>query len=173
MKELILGGMRSGKSRIAEKRAIESGLKLFYIATATSEDEEMRQRIIHHQNHRSKDWRLIETPIELVKGLQQHADDQHCLLVDCLTMWMTNLIGNGSSKEIDDFKKERDALISLWPSLPGQIILVSNEVGMGVVPLGKLSRLFVDEAGRLHQALASCCDRVTLCVAGLQYSLKG
>jgi len=170
MKELILGGVRSGKSRLAEQHALASGLEVFYIATATAGDDEMRQRIVHHRQQRPSTWQLVEEPRKLTTVLQQHAAEDRCLLVDCLTLWLTNLL---LSEEEDMLARERDALIEQLPNLPGHIILVSNETGMGIVPEAELARRFGDEAGRLHQELAQICDRVILTVAGLPHVLKG
>ena len=170
MKELILGGVRSGKSRLAEQHAQASGLEVLYIATATAGDAEMQQRIAHHQQQRPSTWSLIEEPLMLAKVLQQQAREDRCLLVDCLTLWLTNLL---LSEDASMLARERDALLEQLKNLPGHIILVSNETGMGIVPEAKLARRFGDEAGRLHQQLAQRCDRVILTVAGLPHVLKG
>ncbi len=170
MKELILGGVRSGKSRLAEQHAQASGLEVLYIATATAGDAEMQQRIAHHQQQRPSTWSLIEEPLMLAKVLQQQAREDRCLLVDCLTLWLTNLL---LSDDVSMLARERDALLEQLKNLPGHIILVSNETGMGIVPEAKLARRFGDEAGRLHQQLAQRCDRVILTVAGLPHVLKG
>ncbi len=170
MKELILGGVRSGKSALAQQRAEKSGLEVVYIATATAGDEAMAQRIARHQADRPADWKILEAPLMLIDVLQQQAADNCCLIVDCLTLWLTNLL----LKEDDAFfQGQRDGLLALLPHLPGHIILVSNEINMGVVPMGELSRRFCDEAGWLHQALAQICDRVSLMVAGLPLEIKG
>ncbi len=170
MKELILGGVRSGKSRLAEQHAQASGLEVLYIATATAGDAEMQQRIAHHQQQRPSTWSLIEEPLMLAKVLQQQAREDRCLLVDCLTLWLTNLL---LSEDASMLARERDALLEQLKNLPGHIILVSNETGMGIVPEAELARRFGDEAGRLHQQLAQLCDRVILTVAGLPHVLKG
>jgi len=170
MKELILGGVRSGKSALAEQRALASGLRVTYVATATAGDTEMAARIERHQSERPAGWELIEEPIALAEALRQSAAPDRCLLVDCLTLWLNNLLGFASEAE---FQQQRQALLDLLPQLPGHIILVSNEINMGVVPMGELSRRFCDEAGWLHQALAPICQRVTLTVAGLPLVLKG
>ena len=169
MKELILGGARSGKSRLAESRAGASGLEVVYIATATAGDDEMSRRVQQHRQRRPPGWSLVEEPLSLAATLQAHAGAHRCLLVDCLTLWLSNLLQAGEQRTTH----ERDALLSVFPTLPGHLLLVSNEVGSGIVPLGELSRRFVDEAGRLHQVLAGQCDRVTLAVAGLPLTLKG
>ena len=170
MKELILGGARSGKSRLAEQRATASGLKLTYIATATADDAEMRLRVAEHRQRRSDAWTLIEEPRALASVLHTHAAADRCLLVDCLTLWLSNLLCAGQEAL---FETERRALMQLLPRLPGHIILVSNETGLGVVPLGELTRRYTDEAGRLHQDIAHCCDRVIFTLAGLPLILKG
>jgi adenosylcobinamide kinase / adenosylcobinamide-phosphate guanylyltransferase len=170
MKELILGGMRSGKSSLAERLARQSGMPVTYIATATVEDQEMQDRVDHHRAQRPAHWDLVEEPFALADTLRSYASDERCLLVDCLTLWLTNLLLNEDPGRLAD---EREALLDLIPQLPGHLIMVANETGMGVVPLGELSRRFCDEAGRLHQALAQRCDRVILTVAGLPHVLKG
>ena len=168
MKELILGGARSGKSALAERLAAESGLAVAYIATATAGDAEMAERIAHHRARRPAAWAVVEKSVQLAAALQEAAAPGRCLLVDCLTLWLNNVIADE-----DRFRQERDALLEVLPGLPGRIILVSNEVGMGIVPLGELTRRYCDEAGRLHQDLARLCDRVTLVAAGLPLVLKG
>ncbi|MBI3779236.1 MAG: bifunctional adenosylcobinamide kinase/adenosylcobinamide-phosphate guanylyltransferase [Gammaproteobacteria bacterium] len=170
MKTLILGGVRSGKSRLAESLARQSGLPVCYIATATAGDGEMRRRIESHRARRPADWTVIEEPLALAAALQKHSIHDRCLVVDCLTLWLTNLLTAGDEAQ---FTRERDALVQTLPVLPGTIILVSNETGLGVMPLGELTRRFVDEAGHLHQALAQTCDRVVLTMAGLPIYLKG
>lgn len=170
MKELILGGVRSGKSALAQQRALASGMAVTYIATATAGDEEMSARIQRHRLERPTEWTLIEEPVALAEALRQSAAPERCLLVDCLTLWLTNLLCFASEAEL---QQQRQALLDLLPQLPGHIILVSNEINMGVVPMGELSRRYCDEAGWLHQALAQQCQRVTLTVAGLPLLLKG
>lgn len=169
MKELILGGSRSGKSTLAEQRAAESGLAVTYVATATAGDGEMAARIAQHQARRPGHWNSVEEPFHLAQALRQHAEPERCLLVDCLTLWLTNLL---CANNEDQFQRERAAFLETLPTLPGHIILVSNEVGMGIVPMGELSRRFSDEAGWLNQEVARTCGRVTLMVAGLPYPLK-
>ena len=168
MKELILGGARSGKSALAERLAAESGLAVTYIATATAGDAEMAERIAHHRSRRPAAWELVEAPLCLAAALRAAAASDRCLLVDCLTLWLNNVIADEAL-----FQQERSALLETLPGLPGRVILVSNEVGMGIVPLGELTRRYCDEAGRLHQELAQRCDRVSLVAAGLPLILKG
>lgn len=170
MIELILGGARSGKSRLAERLAGESGLPVTYIATSQPLDGEMSARIEQHRARRPAGWALVEEPLALAAVLREHASPERCLLVDCLTLWLTNLL------MLDDTTRlaaERDALLDCVAALPGRVLLVSNETGLGVVPLGELSRRYVDEAGWLHQALAERCGRVVFTVAGLPMTLKG
>ncbi|MBT3196397.1 MAG: bifunctional adenosylcobinamide kinase/adenosylcobinamide-phosphate guanylyltransferase [Gammaproteobacteria bacterium] len=170
MRELILGGVRSGKSRYAEEQALGRGGELLYLATATAGDGEMAQRIVHHQQQRSPRWQLIEEPIALPQMLQQEAKEGRTIVVECLTLWLTNLLMDDDEVVL---RWQQDWLVELLPTLSGNILLVSNEVGMGVVPPSPLSRRFCDESGRLHQRLAQCCERVTWVVAGLPQTLKG
>ncbi|MBI3772274.1 MAG: bifunctional adenosylcobinamide kinase/adenosylcobinamide-phosphate guanylyltransferase [Gammaproteobacteria bacterium] len=167
---LILGGVRSGKSRYAQSLAAVSGLPVVYIATATTRDVEMQARIEKHRAERPADWVLIEESIALAMALQQHAAQDRCLIVDCLTLWLTNLLLLEDDAELE---RQREELLKIAGSLPGRIIFVSNEVNMGVVPMGQLSRRFCDEAGVLHQALATQCEQVVLMVAGLPLQMKG
>lgn len=170
MVELILGGARSGKSRLAEKLAAESGFKVVYIATSQPLDGEMNARVAHHRARRPDHWGLVEEPLELARVLCENAAADTCLLVDCLTLWLTNLLMLDDSARLD---QEREALLGCIAELPGRVLLVSNETGLGVVPLGELTRRYVDEAGWLHQALAERSERVIFTVAGLPMILKG
>jgi adenosylcobinamide kinase/adenosylcobinamide-phosphate guanylyltransferase len=168
VRELILGGVRSGKSRLAEARAAASGCEVVYVATAEARDEGMRQRIRAHRERRPAGWRTIEADQRLATLLRTEAAPGRCLLVECLTLWLARLI-----EAPRQLHAETEALAYAVPRLPGELILVSNEVGLGVIPAGELSRHFVDQAGVLHQRLAGCCDRVTLVAAGLPMTLKG
>jgi len=170
MRSLILGGARSGKSALAERLAAESGLEVVYLATAQARDAEMAARIAHHRARRPAHWHEVEEPLALADALRAHARAERCLLVDCLTLWLSNLLGDADGERC---ARERQALLDVLPDLPGSIVLVSNEVGLGIVPLGELSRRFVDETGRLHQALAAVCERVLFVAAGLPLALKG
>ncbi|MGF6395334.1 bifunctional adenosylcobinamide kinase/adenosylcobinamide-phosphate guanylyltransferase [Pseudomonas plecoglossicida] len=170
MLSLILGGARSGKSRLAEQLASDSGLPVTYIATSQPLDGEMSERVRLHRQRRPADWALVEEPLALAAVLRAEAAEGRCLLVDCLTLWLTNLL------MLDDeprLVQERDALLDCLAQLPGTLILVSNETGLGVVPMGELTRRYVDQAGWLHQAVAERCQRVVLTVAGLPLMLKG
>lgn len=170
MRELILGGARSGKSRLAERLAAESGLAVTYIATSQPLDGEMNERIQHHRERRPEHWALVEEPLALARVLREQAAADKCLLVDCLTLWLTNLLMLDNPARLS---AERAALLDSVSGLPGRVLLVSNETGLGVVPLGELTRRYVDEAGWLHQALAERCERVLFTVAGLPMVLKG
>jgi len=170
MNTLILGGARSGKSRLAETLAQATGQRVIYLATATRGDGEMGARIQHHRSRRPAHWLTVEEPIALAGTLRQHAAADTCLLVDCLTLWLSNLL---CADDATLFTRERAALVELLPTLPGEVLLVSNETGLGVVPLGALTRRFVDEAGLLHQELAGLSERVVFTVAGLPMLLKG
>ena len=176
---LILGGARSGKSRYAEQLARHyeaEGQTVFYFATAQTHyqdekgqsqlDIEMQQRIEHHQSQRPAHWQTIEAPVQLAEAIQQYDAPNHCLLVDCLTLWTLNLL------HAEQLAQARQQLLKTLPKLQGTLILVSNEVGLGVVPLGELSRQFVDELGWLHQKLAEQLPQVTFMIAGQPLTLK-
>ena len=170
MKELVLGGVRSGKSRYAEQRARASGPGVVYIATAIAgNDAELQERIQRHRSHRPADWMTVEEPVALGAALRAHARAGHCLLVECLTLWVAHLLTSGSD---DRLESERSSLLRAVGEIPGHLILVSNETGLGIIPPGALSRRFLDVSGELHQSLAALCDRVTLVVAGLPQKLK-
>lgn len=169
MQRLILGGARSGKSAFAERLASQSGRPVTYIATAEAHDAEMAARIAHHRQQRPAHWQVLEAPLQLTESLQAHARADALLLVDCLTLWLSNHLLHAP----EALQQTLDTLLQTLPKLPGEVILVSNEVGQGVVPMGALSRRFVDEAGRLHQRLAGQCSEVVMVVAGLPWYLKG
>lgn len=171
MRELILGGVRSGKSRLAEARARASGARVTYLATARAAgDAELQARIAQHRARRPAEWQLLEEPLALAATLRAHAAPDRCIVVECLTLWLTNLL---CERDAERLGREREALLEAWAALPGHVILVSNETGLGIVPLGELTRRFVDEAGILHQRLAVLADRVTLVIAGIPQTLKG
>lgn len=171
MKTLILGGVRSGKSRLAERLALASGRPVTYIATATAgDDAEMAARIGAHRVRRPADWTVIETPLALASTVREHARRGGYLIVDCLTLWLTNLLLASDDQALD---REQQALLDALDDLPGDLVMVGNETGMGIVPLGELTRRYCDAAGRLHQDIAARCDRVLLTVAGLPLALKG
>ena len=165
---LVLGGARSGKSAHAERLVLGSGLSRSYIATGRAWDDEMRARIDHHVARRGGGWRTIEEPLALADALAREAGEERAILVDCLTLWITNLMMDGR-----DVDAEGEALVAMLPELPGRIVLVSNEVGMGIVPENAMAREFRDHAGRLHQRIAAVADGVVLVAAGLPLTLKG
>jgi adenosylcobinamide kinase/adenosylcobinamide-phosphate guanylyltransferase len=169
MLTLILGGARSGKSRHAQALAASSGLAVTVVATGQALDPEMAERIARHRAERPAGWNTVEEPLALAETLRRVAGPRRCLLVDCLTLWLNNLMATGD----DRLRTERDALLDLLPGLPGETILVTNEVGLGVIPLGELSRRFVDEAGWINQELARLADKVVFMAAGLPLFLKG
>lgn len=177
MKNLVLGGARSGKSKHAQQLAADTLRQVVYIATATANDEEMANRIAHHRTSRPQNWKLVEEPIHLADTISLYSSPDDCVLVDCLTLWVSNLMfpptANGSPVNMALFEKETRQLLSLLPTVEGNIILVSNEVGHGVIPLGAETRRYVDEMGFLHQQLAALCDNVILVTAGLPQILKG
>ncbi|CAG0933439.1 MAG: Bifunctional adenosylcobalamin biosynthesis protein CobP [Rhodocyclaceae bacterium] len=181
MAELIIGGARSGKSALAEQRARESGLRVAYVATAQACDAEMARRIAHHRARRPDEWRCIEAPLALAAALREQAAADACLVVDCLTLWLSNLFFAGRAAALAEageapvcalLEGEADALAEALPRLPGRTILVSNEVGWGIVPAQPLARAFADAQGRLNQRVAAACARVTLVAAGLPIELK-
>ena len=190
--ELVLGGARSGKSRYALQHAL-SAAHVTWIATAQAFDAEMQQRISHHQAERPSHWRTFETPLYLSQTLAQQSD-QPMIVVDCLTLWVSNWLcqptqHSNSDHSSSDHSTEQATSHSLsteWQTeqsdflrqierfsgLPERLILVSNEVGFGIVPDNPLARLFRDEVGRLHQRIAAIANQVTLVVAGLPLSIK-
>ncbi len=170
MIDLILGGARSGKSRLAECLARDSGLTVTYVATSEPLDGEMAERVAQHRARRPSSWTLVEEPLQLARVLREHAGAGRCVLVDCLTLWLTNLL---LAEDATRLAAERDAVLAVLEDAPGRIILVSNETGLGVVPLGELTRRYVDEAGWLHQTVAERAERVVFTVAGLPMMLKG
>lgn len=166
---LVLGGARSGKSRIAQELASASALPVVYIATATALDEEMATRIEHHQHNRPSEWRLRECPLDLAAALQEETQQPQTILVDCLTLWLNNQLFEYPEQ---DFSVLFDALVNSLSANNANVIFVANEVGLGIIPLGEVSRKFVDEAGRLNQQLAQIADKVLFVAAGLPLALK-
>lgn len=165
---LVLGGARSGKSRHAEDLALRHQGERIYIATAEPRDEEMQRRIAEHRRRRGTEWRVIEEPLELTNALQRACGDSRLVLVDCITLWLSNLLMLER-----DVGQEIDRLCMMLPGLRGKIILVSNEVGLGIVPENALARRFRDDAGFANQRIAAACDEVVVMVAGLALKLKG
>lgn len=174
---LILGGARSGKSALATRLAAESGKEICYLATACAHDQEMAARIARHQQERPAQWQTIETPRALAQTILTEASQDRLLLVDCLTLWLCNLLHDDSASPAtisdEQLLQARLELITALQQAQGELILVANEVGLGIIPLGELSRQFVDEAGRLNQAIAAIAHRVLFVAAGLPLTLKG
>ena len=165
---LILGGARSGKSRYGEEMALGSGLKPAYIATAEAWDDEMRERIAVHQDRRfGRGWLEIEAPLGLAEAIAENAAEDRVLLIDCLTLWLTNLM-----MAEGDIDAAASTLLAVLARVPGQSILISNEVGFGIVPENAMARRFRDLAGRLHQDIARDANQVLLMVAGLPVVVK-
>lgn len=164
---LVLGGARSGKSAYAEARAVATGGERVYIATAQAFDDEMRERIARHRIDRGGGWRTIEAPLALAETIAAEDRSGRVLLVDCLTLWASNLLLADA-----DIAQATLRLTRAIESRAGGIILVSNEVGLGIVPDNALARRFRDEAGRINQAVAAACDEVVFVAAGLPLTLK-
>lgn len=167
---LVLGGARSGKSAYAAGLAQNSGLPVSLLVTATACDDEMSARIARHQQDRPADWLVTECPRDLPDALRQQAQAGRFVLVDCLTLWLNNLLYYDDSGPLTDHCKALQAALS-GAACP--VVLVANEVGLGVIPMGAVSRRFVDEAGRLNQRLAAQAGRVVFVAAGLPMVLKG
>ena len=164
---LVLGGARSGKSAHAERLVSASGLERVYLATAQAHDAEMAERIAHHRDRRGEGWRTREEPTALIEALAEEAGGGRAVLVDCLTLWLSNLLLAGR-----DLDAETKRLCRALGELPGPAVLVSNEVGMGLVPDTPLGRRFRDAQGRLNQAVAATVPSVVFVVAGLPLRLK-
>jgi adenosylcobinamide kinase/adenosylcobinamide-phosphate guanylyltransferase len=169
MKALILGGVRSGKSRHAEQLALSHGGRVAVIATGTAGDEEMAARIAAHRARRPGSWRVVEEPILLGRALLEAARPDSVVIVDCLTLWLTNILMRSDATLL---QRECDALLAAVRAAAGSVILVSNEVGSGIVPVSELARRFTDATGSLHQRVAEVCDQVVLMVAGLPLTVK-
>ena len=164
---LLLGGARSGKSALGERLVAESGRRPVYVATAQAFDGEMEERIAHHRQRRGEGWLTVEEPLHLARVLRERAREGDAVLVDCLTLWLTNLMAAGRSAETDVAD-----LIDAIAESRAAIVLISNEVGWGIVPDNALARRFRDEAGRMHQHLAERIDAVAAVMAGLPMVLK-
>ena len=183
--ELILGGQKSGKSRRAELLAQawvaqSPQHEAVMIATAQPWDDEMRLRIARHQQERAQrvpGMRTVEEPVQLAAAIQRHSARQVVVVVDCLTLWLTNLL---MPADLDSkvppaqvFQSHVASLLIAIAQAAGPVVLVGNEIGLGVIPMGREVRAFVDALGRLNQDVAASCERVTLMAAGLPLALKG
>lgn len=176
MKSLILGGVKSGKSRYAENSVKDFLAKhtladdtVCLIATAQALDESMAMRIEKHKQQRPDNWSIIEEPLNLAKSIFEAEKTAKIILIDCLTLWLTNLLMLEDETKLNDEIKQFLHAVS---QCEVELVIVSNETNMGIMPLGSLTRDYCDKAGSLHQALAEVCDQVTLVVAGLPLSLK-
>ncbi|MDO6783296.1 bifunctional adenosylcobinamide kinase/adenosylcobinamide-phosphate guanylyltransferase [Neptunomonas phycophila] len=167
MIHFILGGARSGKTSYAEMLAQQSKKPVLYLATAKAHDNEMQDRIIHHQRSRPEHWTTREEPFDIDKIISDNSYSSHCILIDCLTLWVTNLLCD--ERDVSAYKAR---LLSALDETQTDVFVVSNETGMGVVPMGSLTRQFCDESGWLHQAVAAKADKVTLMVAGIPMPVK-
>lgn len=180
MHELILGGAKSGKSRCAEARAAHwlalPGHSAVLVATALAGDEEMQERIARHRADRAARVPALatrEVPRALAAALHEESLPGRLVVVDCLTLWLTGLLMPLEGAPVDDAGAEVDALVAALKAARGPVVLVSNEIGLGVMPMSREARRFVDELGRLHQRIGAECARVTMMVAGLELPLKG
>jgi adenosylcobinamide kinase/adenosylcobinamide-phosphate guanylyltransferase len=168
----VVGGARSGKSAFAERLAAESGCPVTYVATARTGDAEFDARIAHHRARRPAHWSTLEVDVDLAGVLAQADAPGHCVLVDCLTLWLANLLCPLDGVPRDDWPARIDALIGALDAPRARVVVVSNEIGLGVVPLGVETRRYVDELGRLNQRVAALATRVTLMVAGIPVAVK-
>jgi adenosylcobinamide kinase / adenosylcobinamide-phosphate guanylyltransferase len=166
---LITGGARSGKSQYAERRAAEMGGRPLYVATAEANDEEMAQRIAEHRKRRGTQWRTIEEPLQLAAALLAERDTTDCALVDCLTLWISNLLIRHDDRNA---REKVEALIDKLPELNFHLVFVTNEVGSGIVPDNPLARKFRDLAGWTNQRMAQAANEVILMVAGVPLIAK-
>jgi adenosylcobinamide kinase/adenosylcobinamide-phosphate guanylyltransferase len=164
---LSLGGARSGKSRYAQQLVEACGPPHVFIATAEALDDEMSERIARHVADRGTAWQTIDAPISLYDAIEQACSERHSVLVDCLTLWLSNIMQAGL-----DVGEEVQKLARSVEAVTTPLVLVSNEVGMGIVPESPLGRQFRDEQGRLNQVIAAACDRVEFVAAGLPLGLK-
>lgn len=177
-RHLVLGGARSGKSALANRLARETSLPVCFIATAQAVDAEMTQRIERHRAARPADWRTLEEPLRLGPLLAREAASARCTLIDCLTLWLSNCLlqdpdaRTNALAPLPFWERERSAFLAALAEAAGDVLLVSNEVGLDIVPSHPLARRFRDEQGRLNQDVAALCERVTLVVAGLTVPLK-
>ncbi len=167
---LVLGGARSGKSLYAET-LLDGHTSKIYLATAEAQavdkDAEMKARIEEHQKRRGPEWQTVEEPLELAGWLTGHSNPDQAVLVDCLTLWLSNIMALGRHVE-----GETQALVEGLRACAAPVVLVSNEVGMGIVPDNALARAYMDNAGRMNQAVAEAADRVVVMHAGLRHVLK-
>ncbi|ADJ26016.1 Adenosylcobinamide-phosphate guanylyltransferase [Dehalogenimonas lykanthroporepellens BL-DC-9] len=180
-KILLIGGARSGKSNYAEELAKECGGEVLFVATAEAGDEEMRKRIAAHQKSRPDDWRTLEAPTNVGKAIAEDINSKDTIIFDCVTLLVTNILCRHMSSASDcineelfeaEVKKEIDGLIGLMEVNDTSYILVTNEVGEGIIPIGAATRAYRDALGRANQQLAKACSEVYLMVAGIPLKIK-
>jgi adenosylcobinamide kinase/adenosylcobinamide-phosphate guanylyltransferase len=169
-KILVLGGCRSGKSSHALRLAESMGSTRFYLATCVPQDDEMHDRVKRHRQARDASWTTVEVPVDLVGAIRAHSLKADVILVDCLTLWLSNLLMHDS--DADRIRTAVEALADTVQAAPASLILVSNEVGSGIVPENRLARRYRDLAGWTNQALAAVCERVVWTVAGIPVTIK-
>ena len=168
---LVLGGVRAGKSTFAQRLAAE-GERVLFVATAEALDEDMTDRIRAHQTSRPADWDTLEEPLDIVRTMRSLLSRYDIVLVDCLTLWVSNLLLRDPDTDVADIRSEVQDLLKLYREQEASWIVVSNEVGLGVVPPTKLGRVYADELGRVNQMVARAADEVVFMAAGLPLSLK-
>ena len=164
---LVLGGARSGKSSFAERMTVAHPRGCVYLATAEVGDEEMAERVRRHRARREANWRMVETPLDIAGALVAETEQGAAVLVDCLTLWLSNLMAAGRDPD-----QETEALVRALGQVGGPVVFVSNEVGLGIVPDNALARAFRDHAGRLNQRIAAIANTVFFVAAGLPLRLK-
>ena len=167
---LVLGGIRSGKTGLAEAQALAQSQPVVYVATATAGDDEMASRITRHQAIRPANWGLVEEPLDLAQVLREHGQQSPvpCLLIDCMSLWLSNLLHAGDAQ----LQAQKEGFLEQITTYAGPLVIVSNETGLGTIGMDLLTRKFCDELGWLNQALAQRCQRVVMVLAGLPLILK-
>lgn len=169
MKHLVLGGVRSGKSAFAQEQIVACGKPVCYVATSQVWDDDMADRVRQHKDNRPSEWQLIEEPLALASVLHSLNSPEQAVIVECFTLWMTNLLCLEDEGRLEE---EKQALLNAVDVFEGDLVLVSSEVGLGIMPMNALARRFGDEAGAMNQALAKLTNRVTFVAAGLPLPLK-
>jgi adenosylcobinamide kinase/adenosylcobinamide-phosphate guanylyltransferase len=169
-KTLVIGGCRSGKSSHALQLAESMGPRRIFVATCVPHDDEMRERVDQHQQARSDSWHTLEVPVNLAEAIEDHGPSTDVILVDCLTLWLSNLLMQ--TQNMAQIRGRIDNLAKAVASAPSAVVLVSNEVGAGIVPENRLARRYRDLAGWANQAMAAACNRVIWIVAGIPVTVK-
>ncbi len=169
-KILVLGGCRSGKSAHALQLAQGMGASRVFVATCVPQDDEMQDRVDRHRRERGNTWSTLEVPLELADAIRIHSASSEVILVDCLTLWLSNLLME--TQDVRRIRQRIDGLAEAVKAAPSAVVLVSNEVGAGIVPENRLARCYRDLAGWTNQAVAAACDRVVWTVAGIPVTIK-